>query len=170
MRKTRQKTTATILRHIRRNRPVTPAQWAALGVKFTVVGRGVFREVCRIKGTDLVVKSPLYYGKLKPGQQPDYSEGIAHAKSEMARLSRLQKIDVLRPFLPKVFWYDAKSGQTVMSYYPPIPEKQKVTALGKIVKSLVSRLYGITLGDIHEDNLRQKSSDWKIPVLVDLGY
>jgi hypothetical protein len=88
----------------------------------------------------------------------------------MARLRRLQKIDVLKPYLPRVFWYDAKKGQTVMAYYPPIPQKQKVEVLGKIVRSLVSKLAGVTMGDIHEDNVRLKRHDWMIPIFTDLGY
>jgi hypothetical protein len=163
-------TTTKALRLIRQNKPVSPADWKALGFKFEVVGHGVFREVCRIKGTDLVVKSPLYEGFLKPGQQPDYSEGIAHSKAEMNRLGRLARIDVLKPYLPTVYYYDAKHGQTVMKYYPPIAEKQKVELLGKVVKSLVSKLAGVTMGDIHEGNIRQKRGDWQVCVFTDLGY
>jgi hypothetical protein len=149
---------------------VTPAQWKALGFKFTVVGHGVFREACRINGTDLVVKSPTYEGTVKPGKQPDYSEGIAHAKSEMNRLGRLARIDVLKPYLPIVYYYDAKHGQTVMRYYPAIPESQKVELLGKVVKDLVSKLAGVVMGDIHGDNIRQKREDWQVCVFTDLGY
>jgi hypothetical protein len=149
---------------------VTPADWRALGFRFKVEGHGVFREVCRIIGTDLVVKSPLYEGPVKPGQQPDYSEGIQHAKSEMNRLGRLARINVLKPYLPTVFYYDAKHGQTVMRYYPPIPDRMKVELLGKVVKSLVSKLAGVSMSDIHDDNLRQKRADWQVPVFTDLGY
>lgn len=124
----------------------------------------MFREVCRIKGTDLVVKSPLAEGNL------NYSGGIAHSKAEMNRLGRLALIDVLKPYLPTVYWYDAKHGQIVMRYYPPIPPKQKVELLGKVVKSLVSKLAGVSMSDIHDDNVRQKRLDWSIPVFTDLGY
>jgi hypothetical protein len=163
-------TTATALRIIRLNKPVTSKQWGDLGLKFRVVGHGVFREVCRIVGTDLVVKSPLCYGTVKPGSHPDYSEGIQHAKSEMNRLGRLARIDVLKPYLPQVFWYDPKHGQIVMKFYPAIPGPMKVELLGKVVKSLVSKLAGVTMGDIHEDNIRQKRSDWQVCVFTDLGY
>jgi hypothetical protein len=163
-------TTAKALRLIRQHKPVTPEQWKALGFKFEFLGHGVFREVCRIKGTDLVVKAPLYEGPLKPGQQPDYSEGIQHSKSEMNRLGRLARIDVLKPYLPTVYWYDAKNGQIVMKYYPPIKSELKVKLLGKVVKSLVSKLAGVTMGDIHDDNIRQKRSDWQVCVFTDLGY
>jgi hypothetical protein len=166
---TRQRATTKALKLIRRSNPVTPAQWKALGLKFEYLGHGVFREVCRVKGTDLVVKSPLGHLGRDP-RKLDYSEGIAHAKSEIARLTRLQKVDVLRPFLPQIFWYDAKHGQTVMRYYPAIPEKQKVELMGKVIKVLVSKLAGVTMGDIHGDNVRQKRKDWNIPTFVDLGY
>lgn len=161
---TRQIRTTTILRRIRQSSPVTPAQWRALGVKFDVIGHGVFREVCRIKGTDLVVKSPLAEGNL------DYSEGIAHARSEMNRLSRLERIDVLKPYLPRVFWYDSKHGQIVMRYYEPLQKEDRVQSLGRLVKDLVRHHYGILLGDIHEDNLRKKRKNTINPVFVDLGY
>jgi hypothetical protein len=157
-------TTSKALRLIRQNKPVTPEQWKALGFKFQFLGHGVFREVCRIKGTDLVVKSPLHTGNL------GYSEGIAHSKAEMNRLGRLARIDVLKPHLPTVYSYDAKNGQIVMKYYPTIAEKQKVELLGKVVRSLVSKLAGVTMSDIHEDNIRQKRSDWQVCVFTDLGY
>lgn len=156
--------TAKALRIIRQSKPVTPAQWKALGLKFDVVGHGVFREVCRIRGTDLVVKSPLHTGGF------DYSEGIAHSKSEMNRLGRLARIDVLKPYLPVVYYYDAKYGQIIMKYYPPIAEKQKVELLGKVVASLVSKLAGVVMGDIHGSNIRQKRKDWQVCVFTDLGY
>jgi hypothetical protein len=159
--------TAKALRIIRQNNPVTPAQWKALGLKFKSIGHGVFRETVRIVGTDLVIKAPIAEGR---GPKFDYSEGIAHAKSEMNRLGRLARIDVLKPHLPVVYWYDAKNGQTVMKYYPPIPEKQKVELLGKVVKSLVAKLAGVAMSDIHEDNIRQKRSDWQVCVFTDLGY
>lgn len=117
-----------------------------------------------------MVKAPLYEGTLKPGQQPDYSEGIQHAKSEMNRLGRLARIDVLKPYLPTVYYYDARNGQTVMKYYPPIPDKDKVELLGKVVKSLVSKLANVTMSDIHDDNIRQKRADWQVCVFTDLGY
>ena len=159
--------TAKALRLIRTSRPVTPKQWSDLGFKFDVLGHGVFREACRIKGTDLVVKSPLNEGR---GGELDYSEGIQHSKSEMNRLGRLARIDVLKPYLPTVYYYDAKHGQIVMKYYPPIDETLKVELLGKVVKSLVSKLAGVTMGDIHEDNIRQKRADWQVCVFTDLGY
>jgi hypothetical protein len=163
--------TATALRLIRQNNPVTPAQWGALGLKFETLGHGVFREAYRIKGTDLVVKSPLAEGR---GSALDYREGIQHSKSEMNRLGRFARIDVLKPFLPQVFWYDSKHGQIVMKYYPAIPETHKAAALvvllGKVVKSLVSKLAGVTMSDIHDDNIRQKRSDWQVCVFTDLGY
>ena len=159
--------TAKALRLIRINNPVTPAQWKALGLKFKSIGHGVFRETVRIVGTDLVIKAPIAEGR---GPKFDYSEGIAHAKSEMNRLGRLARIDVLKPYLPRVFWYDAKNGQTVMAYYQPIPEQQKVELMGKVIKMLVNKLAGVVMGDIHEWNIRQKLKDWKIPVFVDLGY
>jgi hypothetical protein len=57
-----------------------------------------------------------------------------------------------------------------MAYYPPIPEKQKVELLGKVVSSLVSKLTGVVMGDIHADNIRQKRKDWRVCVFTDLGY
>jgi hypothetical protein len=167
MRQTRPMTTAQALRLIRQHKPVTPAQWKALRLKFRFIGAGVFREVCRIVGTDLVVKSPLSEGR---GAKLDYSQGIQHSKSEMNRLARLAKIDVLKPYLPTVHYYDAKYGIIVMKFYPAIPANKKVELLGRVIKSLVSKLAGVTMSDIHDDNIRQKRSDWQVPVFTDLGY
>ena len=167
MKKQSQMTTARALRIIRQNKPVIPEQWKALGFRFTFLGAGVFREVARIVGTDLVVKSPLDEGR---GDAHDYSEGIQHSKAEMNRLGRLARIDVLKPYLPTVYYFDARNGIIVMKFYPPINPKIKVELLGKVVKSLVSKLAGVSMGDIHEDNIRQKRSDWQVCVFTDLGY
>jgi hypothetical protein len=164
---TKKVSTARALRLIRQHKPVTPQEWAALGFKFTVLGSGVFREACRIKGTDLVVKSPLDEGR---GEHHDYTDGIQHSKSEMNRLGRLSRVDVLKPYLPTVYYYDAKHGQIVMKYYPPVPKHLVVGALGRVIKSLVSKLAGISMSDIQESNMRLKRKDWEVCVFTDLGY
>lgn len=146
---------------------MTKEEWEKLGFKFEFLGHGVFREVCRIKGTDLVVKAPLGEGR---GPKFDYSEGITHSKAEMNRLGRLARIDVLKPHLPTVYYYDAKNGIIVMKYYPAIDADQKVELLGRVVRSLVSKLANVTMSDIHDDNIRQKRSDWQVCVFTDLGY
>lgn len=166
---TKKTSTAKAIRLIRQHKPVTPKQWADLGFKFEFLGAGIFREVTRIKGTDLVVKSPLADKHPKTGAL-DYSAGIAHSKAEMNRLGRLSRIDALKPYLPIVYYYDQKYGQIVMKYYPPIKQDMKVELLGKVIKTLVSKLTGVQMSDIHDDNLRMKRADWEVPVFVDLGY
>ena len=63
-----------------------------------------------------------------------------------------------------------KRTMTLIRALPPINENEKVKLLGKVGRSLVSKLAGVSMSDIHEDNIRQKRSDLQVCVFTDLGY
>ena len=154
---------AKALKLIRKHGPVTPNDFKKLGLGLASIGAGVFREVARIKGCDLVVKFPLEEGG-------GYSYGIQHSISEMNRIARLSRVPELKPHLPKVFYFDKTNGIIVMQYYPPLGEADAVEYLGKIVKKLVSKMCKIAMSDIHDGNIRKKRKGWEQLVFCDLGY
>ena len=154
---------AKALKLIRKHGPVTPNDFKKLGLGLASIGAGVFREVARIKGCDLVVKFPLE-------EKGGYSYGIQHSISEMNRIARLSRVPELKPHLPKVFYFDRKNGIIVMNFYPDASDADKVDMLGSLVRKLVQRICRVTLGDIHAGNVRRKRKDWEIPLFVDLGY
>ena len=154
---------AQVLRIIRRNSPTTPEAFKKLGLRMKPLGAGVFRRVFRIGGCDLVVKFPL-------SEDSCFAEGIQHSVSEIKRIERLSRIDELKPHLPKIFYFDRKNGIIVMQYYPELKDGDGVDFLGKVVRKLVSRIGGVTMGDIHEGNIRLKRKGWEQLVFTDLGY
>ena len=155
-------TTLQALRLIRSHRPVTFAAFKKLGFKFQFIEAGVFREVSRIRDTDLVVKFPLMEG------ERDYSEGIQHSRSEMRRIRRLSKVKELKPYLPRVHYYDSKHGIIVMKWYDNTDDFGKAELLGKLVKKLIRKISGVVMSDIHEGNIRKKANNSL--AFVDLGY
>ena len=149
---------AKALKLIRKHAPSTPEAFRKLGFKLTYLGAGVFREVARIAGCDLVVKFPLD------------EEGIAHSLSEVNRIERLSKVPELKSHLPKIFYFDRKHGIVVMNFYAELTPADAVELLGKIVRKLVSKVAGVTMGDIHDGNVRRKRKGWDTVTFIDLGY
>ena len=156
---------AKALKLIRKHQPSNPAAFVKLGFRLNYIGAGVFREVARIAGCDLVVKFPLI-----PEGDDEGPEGIAHSASEMQRIEKLARVAELKPHLPKVFYFDRKNGIIVMQFYPELKPDAAVELLGKIVKKLVSRVGRVAMSDIHDGNVRRKRKGWDQLVFTDLGY
>ena len=154
---------AKALKLIRKHAPSSPAAFVKLGFRLNYIGAGLFREVARIAGCDLVVKFPLH-------ETDGPAEGIAHSLSEMQRIEKLARVAELKPHLPKVFYYDKKNGIIVMQFYPELKPADAVELLGKIVKKLVSRVGRVAMSDIHDGNVRRKRKGWNQLTFIDLGY
>ena len=147
----------TVLSRITKSRPTTPVEFRAIGIKLRFIDAGVFREVYKISGAPLVVKFPLD------------NDGIQHSVSEMRRIRRLGRIKELLPHLPKVLYFNGKSGIVVMEYYKALDPEKGVELLGKVIKKLVSRIAKVAMSDIHADNIRQGKRG-EVVVFSDLGY
>ena len=154
----------TVLRAIIKNRPRTPEEFRAAGIKLRYIDHGVFREVYKIQGCPLVVKFPL-------NEEQDFDGGVQHSASEVRRIARLSRIQELKPHLPRVHYFDKKNGVLVMSYYHRMTPERGVELLGKIVQKLVSKIARVQMTDIHADNIRvQKGAGVGRLVFVDCGY
>ena len=77
-------------------------------------------------------------------------------------------------FLPKIHYCDSLNAIVVMDYYPDFQETNHVTreeniilAMGKCISRLITRITGIHVTDIHDDNVRDKNGN---AVIIDWGY
>ena len=155
----------TVLRVIIKNRPRTPSDFRKAGIKLRYIDHGVFREVYKVQGCPLVVKFPL-------NEEQDFAGGVAHSISEVRRISRLSRIQELKPHLPRVHYHDKENGVLVMSYYHRMTPERGVELLGKIVQKLVSKSARVQMTDSHADNIRcqKDASATGRLVFIDLGY
>ena len=150
------------IRLIKKHRPRTPEDFHKLGLKFRYLGAGVFREAVEIKGIPLVVKFPLY--------DEGYRHGKIHSTVEIRKIKRLNRYKYLRPYLPKVYYHDRKSGILVMHKYEKFSRRyDQCNALGDMITDLIFQLTGITVCDIYGDNVKMGRTR-NSAVLVDLGY
>ena len=159
--------TRTAIRRIKKYRPTTPAEFKDAGVPLgRLVGSGVFREVVRVKGCDLVVKFPLDDG--------GYRDGRMHTTVELRKLKKLAEYPWMRRYLPKVHYHDPKSGVLVMRYYPRFKNyEDQIEGLGNLIRVLLRRITGVNISDIHCENIRNGTGpepENYLPILCDLGY
>ena len=164
--------TQEALRKIRTHQPTSLKNFKALGLLGKYVGSGVFRESYRIKGTNLIVKFPLYDAMSE--RKSAYESGIAHTRTEVRRFYKLRCVKALRSHLPKIWYFDLRHGIVVMTHYAKFGGYggwNKIELLGKIINKLIRQYAHTTMNDIHGDNTRMAGENFnKRIVFVDLGY
>lgn len=103
-----------LIRSLRRSRPANAAEFTACtGRALSLLGSGWRRETYRIKGTELVVKFPMQFVELPS----EAAVCIRHARAEMriiTNILRRKSLRHLRRFVPKVFYFDHKTGVMVV--------------------------------------------------------
>lgn len=136
-----------------------------LGLKLESIGSGAYRRAFRIHGADLVVKFP---------SDPD---GRFHTSLEVRRIKKLAQYQSLRPHLPKIRYYDKKTGILVVDFYDKYSETAAAVPGNRTVElswerdlitRLVKELTGVFVIDLYDDNLR--IDDTQTVKLIDLGY
>jgi tRNA A-37 threonylcarbamoyl transferase component Bud32 len=141
------------LQLIKKHRPENLITAHELGLRLIHIGSGAFRTVYRIKNTDLVIKFP------------DDEDGESHTRTEIKAIERLYKYKVLRSHLPKVYFYDSKSGVVVMEYYDkysdhkagnphPMQTHGDTTWERILISKLIRKLTGVDFQDLYNSNLR----------------
>lgn len=142
-------TRAKALRLIKKHRPATFLAAHELGLRMRHIGSGVFRKAYRIKDTDLVIKFIMEDGD-------EY-----HAREEIRNYKKLKTSRTLRDCLPKLFYFDKKSGTSVWEFFPARVNKHDLSdKLSALVGELASELTGANFTDVHSDNIRAESSVW----------
>jgi len=165
LRKTRRtrKAAPKIIQRVKAARPTTETAFKGLGLRLQKVNpSGLFRRTYRILGHDLVVKFPKG------------AEGRQHTRAEVRKIQRLSKWRCLADFLPKIHYCDSLNAIVVMDYYPDFQETNHVTreeniilAMGKCISRLITRITGIHVSDIHDENVHNKNGN---AVIIDWGY
>jgi len=151
----------TAIKYIQKAKPRTIEDFESLGFRLKRIGGGVFREVYRIKSFPLVVKFPCD----EPSDR--------HSRAEMRKIKKLSEFPFLRKYLPRVYYYDPKSGVIVMELYSRFSDNvDAADALGRLAGMLIHRLTGVPMKDIHTDNILTPDPRRRSPRLVfcDLGY
>lgn len=152
---------------IRENRPENLLTASNLGLKLIHVGSGAFRAVYRIKDTNLVIKFP-----------DPYENGEYHSREENRMIEKLYQYKVLRSYLPKIFYFERKSGVIVMEYYDKYSDRKaenphsmrtygNITWERVLIIKLIKRLTGEYFGDLYNANLRLDKN--KHVKFVDMG-
>lgn len=145
------------LRVINEEKPKSRKAFKDLGFELEFLDAGAFRDVYRIKDTQLVVKFP------KPESQVCLvGSGKAHSRIEyewVIDLTHNPRWKPIRKFMPKIYYYDPK-GIVVMKYYRPAECTPEVGVLAQALESLLMVIYD--QNDVHND--ASDSKCW------DLGY
>jgi len=154
-----------VLSKIEKLKLTTPKEFKAAHIPLVREGAGIFRVAMRVKGLPLVVKFPLASGK-----DMSFRGGKMHSTVEVRKIKKLARISWMRPHLPRVLYHDKKSGVLVMDWKKEFDtDVDAFRALGRLTTKLIRKWKGVTVSDIHEDNVRQGRSKREV-VLVDLGY
>ena len=137
-----------------------------MGLKLVHLGTGAFRAVYRITGTDFVIKF-----------ETDWA-GAGHSRDEVNNIKKLAKSKSLRPHLPRIHYYDPKSGVIVMNYYTrynktrankPHPARTygDITWERVLISDLIKELTGVNFSDLGAENFRMDKND--VVKFVDVG-
>lgn len=150
-----------VLRAIKKHHPRNSDGFKKLGLKLKHLGSGAFRDVHRIVGVPLVVKFPVGH------------DGVEHSTLEVRKIKHFKKFYAMRDHMPKVFYFNKKTGILVMQLYEnkPYPKISLAEARSEAIHSLISNLvWSLTkreLSDIHYENIRVAGDEL---TFIDLGY
>jgi 5-methylthioribose kinase len=153
---------ANIVEMFDKHHPKTPKECKKRGLKLQKIGSGLFRTVYRINDLDLVVKFPKKENK---------SSGLYHSLEEFRRfkqIQRLKKYKSIQRYLPKIHYFNKKSGVILMPFYRKLPAKEAEIA-SNILSKFAEDVGHTSGGDIHSENVMFSDFEDRY-VLVDLGY
>lgn len=139
-------------------------RWCGFPLHF--VQSGGYRDVYKILESDLVLKIP------KVDCQDEGETGFMHALHEYHSLKRIlrykKKYEHLQPYMPEFFFFDNRTGISLMREYKVIPFQYGDNTLHAKMEKLVSAVTGVQCPDVYQyGNLgRDKKGNVK---LLDLG-
>src|ERR1035437_9721554 len=97
----------------KKHKPNTAKAATKLGFKLKAVGSGLFRRVYVILGYDLVVK-------FNSGE--DDGEHAAQEVKIVRRVLRYKEYASIRKYMPKIYYFDKKTGTTLAKKYETFRE------------------------------------------------
>ena len=160
------------IRIIKDWKPRTNQDLKKTGLAFTYIGEGAFRRAFQIDGLPLVIKFPRL-----DGDDNDARTCIRHSVIEMRKIEALRKFRLMRPHIPKVYYFDKTSGVIVMEY---IDDTQQSTdfantndarafGINLLVQRLIRAYTGIIIDDFSIENVRYDRKTYKLK-LIDVAY
>lgn len=140
----------------------TPEDFREAGIRLKREGSGLFRVGYRIVGFPLIAKFPQMGTPARSGK--------SHSAKEVKKIQRLRKIRSMRAYLPTVYYYNRESGVLVTSWHDKFADfEDAFVALGRLTTRALANWTGVTVSDIHDDNVR-KGRSRRQAILIDLGF
>lgn len=127
---------------IREHAPKTAQEFRKLGFRLKQIGEGAFRVCYSINALPLVIKIPKSYSS------SGYREGRSHAIDEYKawrRINRFKKYIILKEYMPKIHYFDSKTGITVMQKYQLLGEGS-TNGTEENVRRLLEKLFVYVYG------------------------
>src|SRR5208337_5220920 len=148
-----------------------------LGLKLRRISsdESLYRDVYKVSGILLVLKIPHQTGVYN-GENVTLKEAQEHSHNEykaVQRINKFKRYKYLRPLMPKIHYYDEKTGIIGVHYYKPfkLPERDK-DLIARLVEIVVESNWDweeFGTVDVHTDNIAIRD-DFYNPVIIDLGY
>ena len=149
-------TISSVVAYLKKHSNIT---WDDSNLKLRHIGSGAFRDTYRVGKLPIVIKIPF--------------NEISHARHEARVITKVmkdEKFKALRPFMPKLYYYDKKTGIIVMEYCRTMKYGPTSDAVSKIFSTLVSKLFRKPMydeSDIRGYNIgKNNNGQYKI---IDLG-
>lgn len=139
------KSIATVVKRLTEHRPKTETDLTKLGIRLKYLGNGAFRDVYKVKDIPLVIKFPLCECSKGYTECTGDCGGPDHSRLEYGVYQKImenRKYRAIRGFMPKVYYFDDKTGIIAVHYY----------------KEMADTVYNHKLCDLIEQFLRQTLS------------
>ena len=158
------------IRLIKLWKPWTTEDFSKTGLRLNKVGEGAFRKAFHIVGLPLIIKFP-------EEDDGDLRTCIRHSVIEVRKIKALREFSILRPHLPKIYYFDKTSGVVVMEYIDDTKIKTdfadtdaaRAYGVDRLVARLIKAHTGITVEDFSADNVRYDRKTRFIK-LIDVAY
>lgn len=141
-------------------RPKSLAEVEKMKYDLKYIGSGAYRVTYKFGSLPVVIKIP------------HRRSGKSHSMAEyrtIRTINRFKKYKPLKGYMPKVYYFDKKTGIMIMHYYKKVP-KNSSYAIGILMESLTGLVWHHEESecDIYGENMGFTEDG--CPVITDLGY
>jgi ribosomal 50S subunit-associated protein YjgA (DUF615 family) len=158
-------TITEIVALFKKHKPNTAKAATKLGLKLQALGSGLYRRVYVIRGYDLVVK-------FNAGE--DDGEHAAQEVKTVWRVLRYKKYASIRKYMPKIYYFDKKTGTTLVKKYETFREdfvESGLNAKFDVIEDKVMQLFPDGCCDLHGGNFGAEytKTGRQVIKIIDLG-
>ena len=135
-------TTNEIVKLIKKYKPTSAVALRRLGFKLKGMGTGLYRKTYSIIGFGLVIKFNVGW---------DNGEHAYNEIKVIKRILRYDKYKPLRKYVPKIYWFDRKTGTTLVQQYEKMRNSRRYK---KAMDTIDTKAYNIlkAADDLHSAN------------------